>query len=196
MAPIEDNVLGERNLTEDMIREGSLKKSSKNNWVDRYFILDAKCIYYGKDKKTIAKAFTRIDLETVSVQDASDKGKYCFQLIVAQHNKYILKGNNTQNKEKWMQSISNQCSIVRENREFENINRKIRNEENKRAASDEKLVLECHNFDKLIQINEGLKLLIELEPEDMVRTCLFNILDYKNFRNKPSLALNRAECNA
>lgn len=178
-----------------MIREGSLKKFSKGNWVDRYFILDAKCIYYGKDKKTIAKAFTRIDLETVSVQDGSDKGKYCFQLIIAQHNKYILKGNNTQNKEKWMQSISNQCSIVRENREFENINRKIRNEENKRAASDEKLVLECHNFDKLAQINEGLKLLIELEPEEMTRNCLFSILEYKNFRSKPSLALSRAECN-
>lgn len=190
IAPIEDNVLGEKNLADDMIREGTLKKLSKSGWVDRYFILDSKCIYYGKDKKQIAKAFTRIDLETVSIQEASDKGKYCFQLIIAQHNKYVLKGNNTQNKEKWMQSISNQCSIVRENREFENINRKIRNEENKRAQSDERLVIDCQNLEKLSKYDEGVKLLINLEKDESTRKCLENILDYKLCNSK---TLSKAE---
>jgi hypothetical protein len=191
LAPIEDNVLGDKNFSEDMIREGTLKKqTSKGNLVDRYFILDTKCIYYGKDKKSITKAFTRIDLETVSIQDASNKGKYCFQLIIAQHNKYILQGNNTQNKEKWMQSISNQCSIVRENREFENINKKIRSEENKRAQSDERLVIDCHNLEKLANYDEGVKLLIGLENDENTRKCLESLLDYKLCNNK---TLSKAE---
>ena len=97
---MEDNVLADKNPSEEMIREGVLKKFSHNKWSDRYFILDAKCIFYGKDKKSITKAFTRIDLETVSIQDAPENGKHCFQLTIAQHNKYILKGNNRQNKEK------------------------------------------------------------------------------------------------
>lgn len=192
--PMEDNVLSDKNPSEEMIREGVLKKFSNNKWSDRYFILDAKCIFYGKDKKNIAKAFTRIDLETVSIQDAPENGKYCFQLTIAQHNKYILKGNNTQNKEKWMQSISNQCSIVRENREFETINQNIRKEEKKRSNNDEKLVTDCHEFEKLIQLDEGIKLLINLEPREDVQKCLLNIVDYKSFfKSKPSQALVRAE---
>ena len=192
--PMEDNVLADKNPSEEMIREGVLKKYSNNKWSDRYFILDAKCIFYGKDKKNISKAFTRIDLETVSIQDAPENGKYCFQLTIAQHNKYILKGNNTQNKEKWMQSISNQCSIVRENREFDTINQNIRKEEKKRSSNDEKLVTDCHDFEKLIQIEEGIKLLINLEPREDVHNCLLSIIDYRNLvKIKPSQALGRAE---
>jgi PH domain/Ras association (RalGDS/AF-6) domain len=191
-APMEDNVLSDKNPSEEMIREGVLKKYSKGKWSDRYFILDAKCIFYGKDKKSIGKTFARIDLETVSIQDAPENGKYCFQLTIAQHNKYILKGNNTQNKEKWMQSISNQCSIVRENREFETINQNIRKEEKKRSTNDEKLISDCHNFEKLVQVEEGIKILIQFENQEEVKKCLFAILDYKN-NKKPSLALTRAE---
>lgn len=187
---MEDSVYSDRNLSEEMIREGVLKKLSRSGqWTDRYFILDAKCIYYGKDKKSIAKAFTRIDLETVTVQEAREQAKYCFQLIIAQHNKYTLKGNNTQNKEKWMQSISNQCSIVRENREFETINQNIRKEEKKRSINDEKLVTDCHDFEKLIKIDEGVKLLISLEEPNSQR-CLRKILEYKSLKNKSQALIN------
>ena len=94
-----------------------------------------------------------------------------------------------------MQSISNQCSIVRENREFENINQNIRKEEKKRSSNDEKLVEDCHDFEKLEQFEEGIKLLINLEPRDDVQKCLLYILDYKAFvKCKPSQALYRAEC--
>lgn len=65
---VDDNVsVMEAIKDEEIIREGGLKKFSANKWKDRYFILDSKCIYYGKSKKTLAKAFSRIDLEAVSV---------------------------------------------------------------------------------------------------------------------------------
>jgi hypothetical protein len=55
------------------------------------------------------------------------------------------------------------------------------------------LVSDSHEFEKLVNIEEGVKILINLEPQEDVQKCLFSILEYKNYKNRPSQALTRAE---
>lgn len=125
-------------------------------------MLDRKCIYYGNNKKTIYQAFTRINLESVYIKEARERehGKNCFELVTP-HKTYILRGNNSEDKRKWMQVISKQCSIVAENKIFEDLNERIRKYERIRASEDEQLVMACNSFDGLVSIQEGKNLLTQ-----------------------------------
>lgn len=106
------------------------------------------------------------------------------------HKVYVLKGNNTENKQKWMQSISKQCGITSENKAFEELNDKIRKAEQQRAIRDEKLVLDCQNLESLVTYPEGVKLLSHLIPDDILKSYLSHISDYKvNAETKPTQAL-------
>jgi len=39
--------------SENIIREGGLKKRGRNSFKDKYFMLDRRCIYYGASKRSI-----------------------------------------------------------------------------------------------------------------------------------------------
>ena len=183
---------------EFIIREGGLKKKSSKKWQERYFVLDSRCIYYGKNKKSLTRAFSRIDLESVSVRSCEDSlyGKYCFELVTP-HKVYVLKGNNSENKQKWMQSISKQCAIIAENKAFENLNEKIRRAELQRANRDEKVLISMKKFENLIEVREGVKLLVNYVKDNKVKDLVFSIVEYTaNAEQHPSEGLIHAESKA
>jgi len=70
----------------------------------------------------------------VYVKDSNNKqyGKNSFELVTP-HKTYILRGNNQEDKRKWMQIISKQCSIVAENKIFEELNERIRKYETNKS---------------------------------------------------------------
>lgn len=164
--------------------------------MDRYFVLDSKCIFYGKNKRTLSVAFSRIDLTSVSVIDADESvyGSSCFQLITP-HKVYILKGNNRQNKTKWMQAIKKQSLISNENRRFDQFDEEIKKNEISRAMRDKDTILLSFSYDSLVQIAEGASIISEFLPNRSMQGLIESHWEYtENAEGKPLFALEFAVC--
>ena len=190
----EEDMLMEAVIGGSSIREGGLKKKSTDSWVDRYFVLDSKCMFYGKDRRSLSLAFSRIDLALVNVQDADESvfGRHAFQLITP-HKVYVLKGNNQQNKQKWMQAIKKQCLISNENRRFDQYDDEIKKREMVRTMHDSELILSSFQFTHLTSFAEGAQVLAEFVPEPGVRILLANIWEFvEHAEERPAQALDAA----
>jgi hypothetical protein len=124
------------------IREGVLKVRGKVAWKDRYCLLDNQCIYFSKSQKALQNEFTRIKLDTSKVRlgDEMKNGKYSFELVTP-HKTYVLKGNNSEDRAKWVQSISKQSTAFLEKKAFTSLNEEIRSAERKLADADCRMVI-------------------------------------------------------
>lgn len=119
------------------IREGTLKVRGKAAWKDKYCLLDAQCIYFAKSQKALLREFTRIKLDSSKVRGGDEvrNGKNSFELVTP-HKIYLLRGNNAEDRAKWMQSISKQTSAYLEKKAFSSLNDDVREAEMRRAESE------------------------------------------------------------
>jgi hypothetical protein len=177
------------------IREGILKKKCKSKFKDRYFKLNSNYIYYGHNQKSINREFARIRLDTARVQPANEKqhGKYSFELVTP-HKVYILKGNNNEDRQKWMYSMSTQIQILSENRILENLNEKIRYLENRKADADDDLIADCFTFDGCMRVPEARQIFYNFIPETTHVFFLTKIEEYRELvaRNEVEAVLDIA----
>ena len=137
------------------IREGVLKVRSKAAWKDRYCLLDSQCIYFAKSQKALHKEFTRIKLDTSKVRsgDEAKNGKNSFELVTP-HKVYVLRANNTEDRTKWLQSISKQSSAYMEKKAFSMLNDEIRNFERRNAEADCRLVTCQDDVRQMLRVSE------------------------------------------
>lgn len=139
--PFEDPSLVEVAHIGNAIREGTLKVHGKAAWKDKYCLLDAQCIYFAKSQKALVREFTRIKLDSSKVRagDELRNGKNSFELVTP-HKTYVLRGNNTEDRAKWMQSISKQASVYLEKKAFSSLNDDVREAEVRRADTEARIL--------------------------------------------------------
>lgn len=164
-----------------VVREGYLKKLSKGAYVDRYFKLDTKRLYYSHSSKSITQEFTIIRLETASTA-VLDSSRLAFK-IETPLKSITLKCNNTEDRLKWVQCILRQCSILKENRVVSELDRKIAQEETNQTRSDTVKCLSCLDFQGIANSSEGRELLYSC----LDRTPELEVLrDIEAYRRTPS----------
>jgi hypothetical protein len=166
-----------------VVREGYLMKLCKGRLVQRYFKLDTLRLYYSHSSRTISQAFTIIRLETASaVLVLSNKQTFKIETPLKS---YTLKCNSSEDRLKWMQCITKQSSIIKENRLFSELDRKIVAEEHKKAQSDNFRCISFLEFQGIVNSSEGRDLLyscLERTPELEV---LRDIESFKRATHRP-----------
>lgn len=154
LLPFEDPSLVEVAHIGNAIREGTLKVRGKAAWKDKYCLLDSQCIYFAKSQKALLREFTRIKLDSSKVRagDEVKNGKNSFELATP-HKTYVLRGNNAEDRAKWMQSISKQTSAYLEKKAFSSLNDEVRQAELSHAESDARILdlqTECLRFPECV----------------------------------------------
>jgi hypothetical protein len=166
-----------------VLREGPVKKLGKGAFADRYFLLDEKHLYYARTAKLIQQEFTLIRLDTAATRPSEEFGKYSFELQTP-HRTYVLKCNNSEDKQKWLTAVQRQCFIVRENQLFDSLAKKIIQEERRRSEVELAQLISCLEFKGLVNFRLGRELIYKFLPASPKIDILFDIENFKGQKNE------------
>lgn len=166
-----------------VLREGPMKKLGKGVFSDRYFLLDEKHLYFAKTAKLVHQEFTLIRLDTASTRPSEEYGKYSFELQTP-HRTYVLKCNNSEDKQKWLTAVQRQCFIVRENQVFEALAKKIVQEERRRGEVELAQLISCLDFKGIVNFRLGRELIYGFLPQSPKIRLLYDIEAFKGEKNE------------
>jgi hypothetical protein len=166
-----------------VLREGPMKKLGKGTFADRYFLLDEKHFYYARTAKLVHQEFTLIRLDTAVTRPSEEFGKYSFELQTP-HRTYVLKCNNSEDRQKWFTAVQRQCFIVKENQLFDNLAKKIIQEERRRSEVELAQLISCLEFKGLVNFRLGRELIYKFLPASPKIDILFDIENFKGQKNE------------